>query len=185
MKTKIILASFLIMMSGVAFPQETTPESAAKILEKAYKQASKEKKNVFVVFHASWCVWCKKMEASINDPSCNEYFRRSYVFVHLTVLERGDLKKTENPGADVMFKKYAGENSGIPFFLIFDKKGNLLADSNIRKEGEGLDKPGQNMGCPAADSEVAAFVNILRKTSKITEAEVAAVTERFRKNSAH
>jgi len=184
MKTKIFFAVFLFLMSGAAFSQET-PEPAGKILEKAYKQAAKEKKNVFVIFHASWCGWCKKMEASINDPLCSTYFKRSYVFVHLTVLERGDLKKTENPGADDMFKKYAGEKSGIPFFLIFNKKGKLLADSQIRKEGEGLDKPGQNMGCPAADEEVAAFVSILKKTSKITDAEAAAVTERFKKNSGH
>jgi len=184
MKTKIFLAAFFILMSGAAFSQET-PEPAAKVLEKAYKQAAKEKKNVFVIFHASWCGWCKKMEASINDPSCSAYFQKSYVFVHLTVLERGDLKKTENPGADAMFKKYAGENAGIPFFLIYDKKGTLLADSQIRKEGDGLDKPGQNMGCPAADEEVAAFVGILKKTSKITDAEATAVTERFKKNSAH
>jgi thiol-disulfide isomerase/thioredoxin len=184
MKTKIFLASFFILVSGAALSQET-PEPASKILEKAYKQASKEKKNVFVIFHASWCGWCKKMEASINDPSCSAYFQKSFVFVHLTVLERGDLKKTENPGADTMLVKYAGKNSGIPFFLIFDKKGKLLADSQTRKEGDGLDKPGQNLGCPAADDEVAAFVGILRKTSKITDAEAAAVTERFRKNSAH
>lgn len=184
MKTKIFLAAFFILMSGAAFSQET-PEPATKVLEKAYKQAAKEKKNVFVIFHASWCGWCKKMEASINDPSCSAYFQKSYVFVHLTVLERGDLKKTENPGADAMFKKYAGENAGIPFFLIYDKKGTLLADSQIRKEGDGLDKPGQNMGCPAADEEVAAFVGILKKTSKITDAETAAVTEKFKKNSAH
>jgi thiol-disulfide isomerase/thioredoxin len=184
MKTRIFLAAFFILICEAAFSQEI-PEPASKILEKAYKQAANEKKNVFVIFHASWCGWCKKMEASINDSSCNAYFLRSFVFVHLTVLERGDLKKTENPGADAMFKKYAGENSGIPFFLIFDKKGNLLADSKIRKEGESLDKPGHNMGCPAADSEVAAFVNILKKTSKITDTEVSAVTERFRKNSGH
>lgn len=184
MKSKALLISLLLMIPVVVLAQET-PAPASKLMEQAYKQAAKEKKNVFVIFHASWCGWCKKMEASINDPSCSAYFQKSFVFVHLTVLERGDLKKTENPGAEEMFTKYAGADSGIPFFLIFDKKGNLLADSKLRKEGEGLDKPGQNMGCPAADEEVAAFVNILKKTSKITEAEASAVTERFRKNNVH
>jgi thiol-disulfide isomerase/thioredoxin len=184
MKTKIFLTVFFILLSGAAFSQET-PEPAAKVLEKAYRQAAREKKNIFVIFHASWCGWCKKMEASINDQSCSAFFQKSYVFVHLTVLENGDLKKTENPGADSLFVKYAGKDAGIPFFLIYDKKGTLLADSQIRKEGDGLDKPGANMGCPAAENEVAAFVGILKKTSKITDAEAAAVTERFKKNSAH
>ena len=37
------------------------------ILSTAYNQAQKEKKNVFVIFSASWCGWCKKMDASMND----------------------------------------------------------------------------------------------------------------------
>jgi hypothetical protein len=91
-------------------------------------------------------------------------------------------KNLENPGATEVFKKYAGDSSGIPFFLIFDKKGKLLGDSNIRAEGEGLDKPGKNMGCPASDEEVAAFVALLKKVSKVSDSEAAAITERFKKN---
>ncbi len=57
-----------------------------------------------------------------------------------------------------------------------------MADSNIRKAGEGLDKPGSNMGCPASAEEIAAFVEVLKKTSKINESEITAITERFSKN---
>lgn len=170
-------------MSGVAFSQpQPEPESADAILEKAYKQAAKEKKNVFVSFHASWCGWCKKLDASINDPSCNEYFNKSYVIVHLTVLESNDKKNLENPGAPEMYTRYSGGKSGIPFFLIFDKKGKLLADSFMRKPGDDPEKPGQNIGCPASPEEIAAFVEVLKKTSKITEPEIKAITERFSKN---
>jgi thiol-disulfide isomerase/thioredoxin len=169
-------------MSGIAFSQ-SQPESAEALLSKAYKQAAKEKKNVFVIFHASWCGWCKKLDASINDPSCSDYFNKSFVFVHLTVLESKDKKNLENPGATEMFIKYCGGKSqGIPFFLIFSKKGTLLADSQIRSVGDGLDKPGQNIGCPAAPEEIAAFIESLKKTSKISESEITAVTERFSKN---
>ena len=66
--------------------------------------------------------------------------------------------------------------------IIFDKKGKLLGDSNIRPEGDGLDKPGKNMGCPASEEEVAAFVTLLKKISKISDTEATAVTERFKKN---
>jgi hypothetical protein len=122
------------------------------------------------------------MEASINDPVCSDFFKKNFVFVHLVVLESKDKKNLENPGATEMFNKYAGGNSGIPFFLIYNKKGILLADSKIRAAGEGLDKPGKNMGCPASDDEVAAFIEVLRKTSKIKETEVPVITERFKKN---
>jgi thiol-disulfide isomerase/thioredoxin len=158
------------------------PESADKILNDAYKVAAKEKKNVMVIFHASWCGWCKKMDASINYPLCKTFFDKNYVIVHLTVLESKDKKNLENPGATEIFNKYAGASSGIPFFLIYDKKGTLLADSKIRAQAEGLDKPGQNMGCPASEEEVIAFINVLKKTSRINASEVNAITERFRKN---
>jgi|WetSurMetagenome_2_1015567.scaffolds.fasta_scaffold12314_3 thioredoxin-related protein len=182
MKTKIFFLSLFILAGTVAYSQDA-PESAGVILSKAYKQAAKEKKNVFVIFHASWCGWCKKIDASVEDPSCSDYFNKNYVFVHLTIMENGEKKKDINPGAEDMYKKYFPTGGGIPVFLIFDKKGTLLGDSQIRKPGEGLDKPGQNMGCPAADDEVAAFVNLLKKTSKISDVEAAAVTERFKKNS--
>jgi hypothetical protein len=38
------------------------------------------------------------------------------------------------------------------------------------------------MGCPASAEEVAAFVEVLKKTSKISDSEITAVTERFKKN---
>jgi hypothetical protein len=134
------------------------------------------------VFHASWCGWCKKFDASITDPSCKDFFDKSYVIRHLDILEQSAKKNLENPGATDLFNKYGGQDSGIPFFLIFDKKGKLLADSKKRAEGDGLEKPGQNIGCPASDEEVAEFIKILKKTSKISDSEITAVTERFKKN---
>ncbi|MDP4222797.1 MAG: thioredoxin family protein [Bacteroidota bacterium] len=179
-RTYSLIIAALLTFGGIAVQEK--PEAADKILSDAYKVAASQKKNVFVIFHASWCGWCKKLEASINDPSCSDYFNRNYIFIHLTVLESKDKKDLENPGATEMYNRYAGNTSGIPFFLIFDSKGNLLADSKIRAAGEGIDRPGQNMGCPAADDEVAAFIEILRKTSKIKPADEAAISQRFRKN---
>lgn len=169
------------MISGTALSQ-SVPEFAETILNRAYKQAAKEKKKVFVIFHASWCGWCKKLDASINDPVCKDFFDKNFVFVHLVVLESKDKKNLENPGAPEMYTKYSGGGGGIPFFLIFDKKGTLLYDSKFKAPTDKSDKPAQNMGCPAADEEVAAFIEILKKTSKITDKEIPAITERFKKN---
>jgi thioredoxin-related protein len=104
MKNKIILLSCLLLISGIISAQDK-PESAAKILDDAYKIAGKEKKNVMIVFHASWCGWCKKFEASINDPSCKDFFEKHFVIKYLDILERGDKKSLENPGAEDIFNK--------------------------------------------------------------------------------
>jgi thiol-disulfide isomerase/thioredoxin len=181
MKTRISILLIALMISGTALSQ-SVPESAETILNRAYKQAAKEKKNVFVIFHASWCGWCKKLDASINDPVCKDFFNKNFVFVHLVVLESGDKKNLENPGAPEMYTKYSGGGGGIPFFLIFDKKKTLLYDSKFKAPADKSDKPAQNMGCPAADEEVAAFIEILKKTSKITDKKIPVITERFKKN---
>jgi thiol-disulfide isomerase/thioredoxin len=181
MKTKIMLLAGALMVSGILVAQ-TTPEPAAKVMEAAYKQAAKEKKNVMVVFHASWCGWCKKFDASVTDPACKDFFDKSFVIVHLTILENGDMKKLENPGAIDIYNNNGGKGGGIPYFLIYDKTGKLLADSKIRPAGAAPDAKALNMGCPASEEEVAAFVEVLKKTSKITDKEAVAITERFKKN---
>jgi hypothetical protein len=181
MKTKILLLVFALIVSGISLAQEA-PEPAGKIMEAAYKQAANEKKNVLIVFHASWCGWCKKFDASVNDPSCKDFFEKSFVIKHLTVLENGENKKLENPGAKELFDNNGGNGQGIPYFLIYDKSGKLIADSRMKYAGDGANAQLKNMGCPAQDEEVAAFIEILKKTSKITDKEAAAITERFKKN---
>ena len=150
---KQILFSFLMLASVVFAKAQQAPASTSDILKEAYQQAGKEKKNVFVMFHASWCGWCHKMDKSMNDPACKKFFDDNYIIRHLVVDEAKDKKNLENPGAAEMRIKYNGDGQGIPFWLVFDKQGNLLSDSKMRKEGDGPEK-GDNAGCPAADNEV-------------------------------
>jgi hypothetical protein len=78
--------------------------------------------------------------------------------------------------------KYNGDNQGIPFWLIFDKNGNLLADSQMRPAGSSIDARGVNVGCPASEKEVAEFTDILKKTSRLKKSELETIARRFRKN---
>jgi thioredoxin-related protein len=158
------------------------PLSADEIIQEATQQAAKEKKNVLIIFHASWCGWCHKMDSSINDKACKKFFDDNYVIRHLVVDESKDKKNLENPGADELRTKYNGDNEGIPFWLIFDKDGKLLADSQLRPEGASLEAKGGNVGCPAAEKEVAHFINVLKKTSHINKSERVAIEKRFRQN---
>ncbi|MEO7523169.1 MAG: thioredoxin family protein [Ferruginibacter sp.] len=171
----------LLFVSNFAHAQDTIP-SAESLLKGAYKQAAAENKNVFLIFHASWCGWCRKMDVAMNDASVKKSFDENYVVVHLTVEESKDKKELENPGADAMKNKFLGEKAGLPFWLIVDKNGKTLADSYIRKSGISKSQPGVNMGCPTSEDEITAFTDILQRTSSLSDSKLSTIAKRFKKN---
>jgi thiol-disulfide isomerase/thioredoxin len=181
MKFHVLVAPAFFFITTASLAQ-FSPLSANDILREALQQAVKENKKVFIIFHASWCGWCHKMENSINDKSCKDFFDRNYVIRYLVVDESKDKKNLENSGANELRTKYHGDDEGIPFWLIFDKDGNLVADSQKRPDGANMDTKGDNIACPATESEVAYFISVLQKTSQISEAEMAAIQKRFRQN---
>jgi thiol-disulfide isomerase/thioredoxin len=180
MKTLSLI--IILFFSFFAINAQQIARSADDILADAYKEAAASNKNVMVLFHASWCGWCRKMDNSINDSSCKKFFDDNYVIVHLTVAESDENKPLENPGAVDIIRKYNAMDVGLPFWLILDKNGNLVADSRIRPKGATLDYPGDNMGCPSTDEEVNAFIKILKQTSKLTGKELKIIADRFKKN---
>lgn len=170
----------LFFINASAQP-EVAPKPAEEVLAAALKEAGANKKNVLLMFHASWCVWCHRMDTSLNDPAVKPFFDKNYIITHLVVLESAAKKQLQNPGAEAMMEKYHGKGQGIPFWLVFDPQGNLIADSRIRKEGQGPEE-GDNCGCPALEKEVSYFISVLKKSSTMNEAELEIVRKRFREN---
>lgn len=175
--------SILLMMLGsVASLDAQTAAPAAEMLQKAYAKAAKENKNVFVLFTASWCPACKLMDKSMNDSTVKPLFEKNYVITRLVINELKDKQHLVNPGAKEFLAKYKGDKQGIPYWLVMNKDGKLLADSQIRQAGSSLDAPGDNMGCPTKETEVAQLIEILRKTSKLNKEELDLIAASFRKN---
>jgi thioredoxin-related protein len=178
----LVLAISLYNLSLQAQPAGNIVPSANDIMKQALAQAGKEHKNVLIMFHASWCGWCHRMDSSLNDPVCKKFFDDNFVITHLVVDESKDKQNLENPGANEMRTKYHGDGVGIPFWLIFDKDGKLLADSKIRKNGES-EAAGNNIGCPANEDEVAYFVELLKKSTRLNADQLDIIAKRFRKNA--
>jgi thiol-disulfide isomerase/thioredoxin len=178
-----LIYSLLLLGFALNSSFAQTPQTADEILKLASAKAKTEHKNVFVKFTASWCGWCKKMDASMEDPTTKKFFDDNFVIVHLVVDENEANKSRENPGANAVRIKYNGdENQGIPFWFILDDKGKLLGDCYIRNKGEAPTEKGNNSGCPANEEEVKAFIDVLKKTTKLNEAELSIIYDRFRKN---
>ncbi len=187
MKSKLsILAAIIFLASNCASPDSTKesagPLPASQILEMAKKEARKNKKNIFIMWHASWCGWCHKMDTLMSDPDLKQYFDDSYVIKHMVVKEsKEEMKKLENPEAAEMLAKYNGDKAGIPFWIVLNKKGELLADSYMREEGVGMDQPGKNTGCPQQQAEVDHWINILKETTDIPEDGLQKIRNKFLK----
>lgn len=168
-RSVLLLALCLAVYSAGA----QTP-SANEVLKPVYAKAAKEGKKVLLIFHASWCGWCKKMDASLADVSIKDAINKRYEIAHLTVYEHDGKKELENPGALELLTKHGGADQGLPFWFILDANGNKLADSQY--------KSGENTGCPASKEEVDHLITTLQKTSSFTDAELEKIRVRFRKN---
>lgn len=171
-----VMLSFFLVKQMVA---QQSPRPSTEVLQEASRQAAAENKNVFLLFHASWCGWCHKMDSAMNDKSVKDFFSSNFIITHLTVYESKDKKSLENPGALELLGKYKGNDLGIPYWIIFDKNGKWLADSQMRGDGADYNTPGENVGCPASREEVNHFLKVLSKTSRLNANQLSVIEKRF------
>lgn len=161
---------------GSALASSGDPKPAAEVLATAYEKARAEKKTVFLIFHASWCGWCKKMDAFMELKEFKPIFDKHYVIVHLDVMEAPEKKNLENPGGMEVLKSLGGEESGLPFFAILDPDGKVVVNSLREVDGKKND-PKMNTGHPVAPEEVAWFMEMLKRSSKMDQADTKAIHE--------
>lgn len=178
---KKLVFILILVTSGKTLFAQKSPPSADEVMKETFAKAKKENKKVLLMFHASWCGWCHKMDTSLNDPSVKKLFDDNFVITHLVVFESKGKKDLENPGALDMITKYNGKEEGIPYWLIFDKDEKFLFDSRMKATVNGVEKL-QNVGCPATKEEVEYFISVLKKTTSLKEDELEKIRARFRQN---
>ncbi|MGH1519149.1 thioredoxin family protein [Chryseobacterium sp. JK1] len=166
--SKIIVVAALLL-----FQLSMAQEKADIVLNKAFTHAKSGKKNVLLVFHASWCKWCKTMEKNMDLPETKPIFDKRFVTAYVDVQERGEKKSLENPGGQELMNKYKGENAGLPFWLILNPKGEVIANS--------FNDKGENLGSPSTSEEVNVFVAKLGKASKLSKEEAQTIQNVFLK----
>jgi hypothetical protein len=118
--------------------------SAELLRAAALDQAKKEDKQVFLLFTAPDCDWCKQFDVYHSDPEVMKVISKHFVLLKI------DVRQT--PGGDHMFAQYGGTDR-LPLFSILDYKGMLLANS-----GDG----DENIGFPTQPGEVEAYFAALK-----------------------
>ncbi len=142
--------------------QATPSASAVEVVKKAEAVAKREKKNVFVYFHASWCPWCKRMERLLADPVYGPKLQASYVIAEIDVRERGERQKDENAGWDKLMANLRGAaEQDVPYYAVLTPKGKKLGDSyrvvDVRIPS--------NAGYPQTEPEIKGFLDLLARTA--------------------
>lgn len=164
----LTLLSVGCMLIASAFAADT----AEAIMKKAQEQARVEKKNIFVMFHASWCGWCHRFDGFLAEKDMGKLMNDRFVIVHLDVQEHAaDKKPLENAGGEDLMKAWGGENAGLPFMAILNPNGKVIINSLRPVEG----KKGENTGYPAAPEEIGHFITMLQKGSRMTADERASI----------
>jgi thioredoxin-related protein len=167
----------ILLSASLSFAQSEKPRSADEILNESIGVAKASHKSVFVIFHASWCSWCKRLEKVLETPDVKKIIDEHFVIARIDVLEQNDkIEEFENPGGKELMKKFGGEKSGLPYYLFLNGSGKKIADSNAL--------PGsQNIGYPGAPEEFTAFENLLKKSAKsITPDQLSVIIESIKNN---
>ncbi|MGE0001582.1 MAG: thioredoxin family protein [Fimbriimonadaceae bacterium] len=150
------------------------PLPAAAIVNAACVKAKAEGKTVFVIFHASWCGWCKTMDKMLASETIQPVWDKSVVTIHLTVMENEANKGLENPGGDMWLEKLGGKGQGIPYTAFLDGDGKVLVTSD-REDAAGA-KQG-NIGHPAKPEEIAWFEHMLKVGTKMSASDRGVVSK--------
>jgi thioredoxin-related protein len=180
--SRIIVAVALVCVSICAAPVQaqtakpvtakTATPSAEVVLANTLKQSEGQKKSAMVIFHASWCGWCHKLDDALKSKTLKPIMDKYFITTHLTVLESKEKKADENVGADTLMKKWGGEQSGLPFYTFLDAKGKKIADSNAMPKN-------QNIGYPGAPEEIEAFMGILKRAAPAMTTEDAVIISEY------
>ncbi len=140
-------------------------QTAQQILAQAQSQASREHKNVLLVFSASWCVPCHMFETFLTDPKTGPIIANSFVVARFDVGERKDDKKhADTPGAEDLRTSLNGTQAGYPFIVAEEPSGKVIVDSFRPVPGK---KPGgdTNIGYPALPVEIDWFMEMMRQAA--------------------
>jgi thioredoxin 1 len=91
---------------------------AQEEIKQALARASKEHKNVLVVFGANWCYDCHVLDLAFQRPDLAPILQRNYEVVHVDIGEF-------NKNVDLM-QKYNAPMQKVPSLAVLNGKGKLL-----------------------------------------------------------
>ena len=152
----LLLSLTLVSLVGCA-----KAPSAKELLTPAKQKAASEGKAIFVHYGASWCGWCKRLDAFLDRADIKPVFEKYFVPVKLVVQENPQHKDLENSGAESLLNKMGGP-AGLPYSAFLNAKGELIINSKMS---------GGNIGYPNQPEEIDWFLHMIKKAAPGMSAE--------------
>lgn len=128
MKLKFFLA-IIFFLSSFSFAQTYEPihkfdptRDPGKDLKAAIKEAKKTNKRIILDIGGDWCIWCKRMDAFIEENTdLKEFLNDNYILMKVNFS-----KENKNEKFLSKFPKI----EGYPHLFVLDKNGKLLHSQN-------------------------------------------------------
>jgi len=173
MRTIPRILAMTVLLTAPALAAQT-PRSAEHVLSDAKARAAEQRKNIFLIFGASWCAPCRMLEKFLYARETRPILDKYFVIAELSILEElGKKPELNSPGAAELAADLGGKSSGVPFIVFLNERGQPIVSSN--RPGE--DAPGGgNVGYPVTPQEIEWFMSMLKKSvPSFTETEARVI----------
>ena len=159
-----LLVVGLLNISGTG--QTNTPDSptASQLLKDAEATASSQHRNILLVFSASWCAPCHRLQSFLNDPVISPIFDRYFVKLIVDYGEHTDDKRCKDTqGADELIDALHERETGVPLIVMLNSSGKPIVDSILPVYGRRNNHA--NFGYPTSPTEIDWFLEMLRRAA--------------------
>jgi thiol-disulfide isomerase/thioredoxin len=180
---KVLRTAVALLLLSAASTATPKALKADDILKGAKLKAADQNKSILLIFGASWCEDCHRLDSFLAFPDIAPIFDKYFVVTKLTFGEAvGGHPDWDNPGSDLLISKYGGLSASgavdLPFIAVLDPKAKLLANSNKTGQGHAA---GTGTGFPANAEDVKWFLAMLQKAAPaLTEDETHKIQDAFR-----
>ncbi len=153
---------------------DTASQDARTILEQAKARAAAEHKEILLVFSASWCGPCHRLQRFMEEGAVRPILEKAFVTARLDAGEMpGDNRHANTPGAEKLQSAMGGGDAGFPFVVMLNAEGKPITTALRPVEGSDSDR---NIGYPTKPEEIEWFMQMLHQAApSLSEKEKAKV----------